>query len=619
MRGEFSDGMFLPTSRKELQALGWDEVDVILFSGDAYIDHPSFAAGVIARIIEDEGATVAVVPQPNWKDDLRDFAKLGRPRLFFAVTAGNMDSMVNHYTAAGRKRSEDAYSPGGRAGFRPDYPTIVYTKALKKLFPDVPVVIGGIEASLRRVSHYDYWKGRVERSLLLSSGADMLVYGMGERPVREVVRLLQRGVPFSSLTTVPQTAISLPSVSPLPLNRNWRDLRIDSHEDVAGSKALFAKAFMIYEKEGNKLNQARVVQKSGERLVVINPPFPPPDEIEADAIYSLPFTYMPHPRYRKRGAIPAYEMIKFSINTHRGCFGGCSFCAISAHQGKHIVSRSPGSVLDEIAKVSSLPGFSGVITDLGGPSANMYRLTPFDSARCVTCTRPSCIWPSVCSNLDTSHSELNRLYLAASDAAGIKHVFVSSGVRYDLLLKEHNGRAGGQEALYLDNLIRNHLSGWFKVAPEHTDDKVLSLMRKPSFNLYRRLMALHGKIAAGCARKSKLVPYFISGHPGATEEVMGETASLLCGLDIRSDLVQEFTPTPMTYASTLYYSRIDPYSGRRVSAVHSLKDKRVHKRYYYWYKQDDCRFITERLKGMGRDDLARAIVKRSGKRRGGRL
>lgn len=555
---------WLPTSRKELAIMGEEEADVILFTGDAYVDHPSFGAAVIGRVIEDAEAVVAIVPQPNWKDDLRDFTKLGKPRLFFAVTAGNMDSMVNHYTAARRLRSDDAYTPGGKPGFRPDYPTIVYTSILKRLFPDVPVIIGGIEASMRRFSHYDYWKERVEPSILVSSGADMLVYGMAEEAVREIVRLMKRGVPFGSLRTVPQTGIVLGKEDTIPAVKKWEDLYLDSHEIVVADKKAYARSFVLFETETNKIDQARMIQATGNRVVVVNPPYPPGDSESSDRIYELPFTYLPHPRYKSRGTIPAWEMIRNSVTIHRGCFGGCSFCAIAAHQGKHVTSRSKDSVLKEIEKISNIEGFSGVITDLGGPSANMYGMEPRDRSRCLKCSRSSCIWPSVCRNLETSHQKLNDLYEEAAKSKGVKRIFIGSGIRYDLLLPGHNKSAGREEEVYLKNLLEKHISGWFKVAPEHTDQEVLKLMRKPPFELFRQLKKRYDAIMRKSEKSGMIVPYLISSHPGCRERKMAEMADVLMELDIRPEQVQEFTPTPMTLSTTMFYTGFNPYTGEQV-------------------------------------------------------
>ena len=433
---------YLPASKDEIEFLGWDEPDVIIFSGDAYVDHPSFGPAVIGRVIENEGMRVAIVPQPNWKDDLRDFRKLGKPKYFFGVTAGNMDSMVNHYTAARRLRSDDAYTPGGKAGFRPDYPTIVYTTILKSLFPDVPVLIGGIEASMRRLTHYDYWKDKLEPSILISSGADMLVYGMGEQPVREIVRLLLKGVPFGSLRTIAQTAVKQPVKDQLPLREGWKSKTLNSYEKCKSDKAAFAQNFVTFEKESNRIEVARLIESAGETNVIINPPFGPMDEKEADMTYDLPYTYLPHPRYEKKGPVPAYEMIKFSVNIHRGCFGGCSFCAIASHQGKHIIRRSEGSIMREIDKIASMPSFKGYLSDLGGPSANMFGMKGKNLKICNKCSRPSCVWPKVCDNLDTSHQELLELYRKVNKRNDIKKAFVGSGLRNDLLFPEWNPNAG---------------------------------------------------------------------------------------------------------------------------------------------------------------------------------
>jgi len=612
---------WIPTSKKDMDALGIDEVDVILFTGDAYVDHPSFGAAVIGRVMEDEGAVVAIVPQPNWKDDLRDFRKLGRPRMFFAVTAGNMDSMVNHYTASRRLRSDDAYTPGGKSGFRPDYPTIVYTSILKKLYPDVPVLIGGIEASMRRFSHFDYWKNSVEPSILSSSGADMLIYGMGEEPVREMIRLLQKGVPFSSLKTIPQTGIITDKGANLPMNRNWNDLWLDSHKSVATDKKLFGRSFVLFEKETNKIEQSRIIQECGEKLVIVNPPYPPADEATADSLYDLPFTYLPHPRYKGKGQIPAFEMIKNSINIHRGCFGGCSFCAIAAHQGKHVISRSQESVLREIDKVSKLDGFKGVLSDLGGPSANMYGMKPSDINKCQKCSRPSCVWPAICPNLETSHAALNKLYDAAIKMDGINSVFVGSGVRYDLLLKEYNKSAGREEDVYLKNLVTRHISGWFKVAPEHTDNDVLKLMRKPPFEFFRIIKRRYDSIMRQAGRRGEIIPYLISSHPGCTEKKMGELASDLKELNIKPEAVQDFTPTPMTLSTTIYYTGINPYTGENVFVPRDPTERRNQKRYFFWYRKEDASFIAGRMNALGTGLRAQGAGRKSqlpGKKKPGR-
>jgi uncharacterized radical SAM protein YgiQ len=583
---------WLPTGRKEIESRDWEEVDVIIFSGDAYVDHPSFGPAVIGRVIEDEGFRVAIVPQPNWKDDLRDFRKLGKPKYFFGVTAGNMDSMVNHYTAAKRLRSDDVYTPGGKSGFRPDYPTIVYTQLLKRLFPDVPVVIGGIEASMRRLAHYDYWKDMVEPSILVSSGADLLIYGMGEQPVRELMRLLGKGVPFSSLKTIPQTALLVSKNEPLPQHRKWKDLSLNSYEKCLSDKKLFAENFVNFEKESNRIEASRLIEPAGDSVVVVNPHYLPMTEAEADRSYDLPYTYRPHPRYDKKGPIPAYEMIKFSVNIHRGCFGGCSFCAIAAHQGKQIVSRSEKSILSEIVKISQLSDFKGYLSDLGGPSANMFRMKGRDMDICLKCARPSCIWPAVCNNLDTGHSDLTNLYKKVNSLPGIKKAFIGSGVRYDLLLREWNKNAGKDEDEYLDELITNHVSGRLKVAPEHTADNVVKLMRKVPFELLRKLRKRFEAVTEREGLRYEIVPYFISSHPGCTDKDMSDLAAEVRSLGIRPEQVQDFTPTPMTLSTLMYYTGFDPYNGKKVYVARTPEEKKRQKEYFFWYKSGNRQTAT---------------------------
>ena len=556
--GKISKESWLPTSKIEVESLGWDEVDVIIFSGDAYVDHPSFGPAVIGRVIENEGMRVAIVPQPNWKDDLRDFKKLGRPKYFFGVTAGNMDSMVNHYTAARRLRSDDAYTPGGKAGFRPDYPTMVYTSVLKKLFPDVPVIIGGIEASMRRLTHYDYWKDRLEPSVLLSSGADLLVYGMGEQPVREIARLLLKGVPFSSLRTISQTVIRQGINEAIPLRDGWKTKMLNSYEKCVSDKKSLAQNFITFEKESNRIDSSRLVEPKGDINVIVNPPFMPMNEDEADRTYDLPYTYLPHPRYEKKGPIPAYEMIKFSVNIHRGCFGGCSFCAIAAHQGKHIVRRSENSIMREIDKIASMPSFRGYLSDLGGPSANMYGMRGRNMEICKKCSRPSCIWPKVCDNLDAGHKDLLDLYRSVNRRDDIKKAFVGSGLRYDLLFPEWNPNAGKEEMDYLRELITGHLSGRLKVAPEHTSPHVVALMRKVPFRLFRKLKKQFEEIVTKNELNYEIMPYFISSHPGCSVQDMRDLAAELRSDGIKPEQVQDFTPTPMTLSTLIYYTGVIP-------------------------------------------------------------
>jgi uncharacterized radical SAM protein YgiQ len=591
---------WLPVSLREVELKGWDEIDVIIFSGDAYVDHPSFGPAVIGRVIEDEGFRVAIVPQPNWKDDLRDFRKLGQPKYFFGVTAGNMDSMVNHYTAARRLRSDDAYTPGGKAGFRPDYPTIVYSKILKSIFPDVPVVIGGIEASMRRLTHYDYWKDKLEPSILICSGADMLVYGMGEQPIREIMKLLGKGVPFSSLKTIPQTVTLAGINESLPLRKNWTDILLNTYEQCISDKNLFAENFLAFEKESNKIVASRLVEPSGDFNVMINPPFEAMGETEADRSYDLPYMYLPHPKYNKKGQIPAYEMIKFSVNIHRGCFGGCSFCAIAAHQGKQIVSRSEKSIMNEIDKISSLPDFKGYLSDLGGPSANMYRMKGKDMAVCVKCYRPSCIWPGVCKNLDVSHQKLTNLYRKVNRKEGIKKAFIGSGVRYDLLFSEWNKNAGKAEAEYLHELITSHVSGRLKVAPEHTSPLVLSQMRKPPFSLFRKLKKHFDEIIMANDLNYEIIPYFISSHPACSDHEMRALVSEVKNLGVRPEQVQDFTPTPMTLSTLIYYTETDPNNGKKVYVARKPEEKRRQKEYFFWYKGENKALLKQRDGSLGK-------------------
>jgi uncharacterized radical SAM protein YgiQ len=494
--------------------------------------------------------------------------------------------MVNHYTASRRLRSDDAYTPGGKAGFRPDYPTIVYTRILKELFPDIPVLIGGIEASMRRLTHYDYWKDKLEPSILQSSGADLLVYGMGEQPLRELLRLLIKGVPFLSLKTIPQTSFLLKHDESFPSQKMWKNVYLHPYEKCLKDKALFAENFVKFEKESNKIVSARICEPSGDYKVIVNPPFPPMGEEEADRSFDLPYMYLPHPRYNKKEEIPAYEMIKFSVNIHRGCFGGCSFCAIAAHQGKQIISRSERSIFKEIEKISQLPDFKGYLSDLGGPSANMYRMKGKDLKLCNACSKPSCIWPAVCKNLGTSHKELTELYRKVDRMEGIKKSFIGSGVRYDLLFPEWNQNAGRDEGEYLEELIRNHVSGRLKVAPEHTSPHVLSHMRKVPFELFRKLKKRFDNLKTKHELRNEMIPYFISGHPGCTDTDMKELAAEVKILGIKPEQVQDFTPTPMTLSTLMYYTGFDPYSGKKVYVARSIEDKRKQKEYFFWYKKD---------------------------------
>jgi len=601
---------WLPTSRDELNARGWDEVDVILVSGDAYVDHPSFGPAVVVRIIEREGFRVAVLPQPNWRDDLRDFRKLGQPRLFFGVTAGCMDSMVNRYTAGRRLRSDDAYTPGDQAGFRPDYAVTVYTRILKQLYPEVPVVIGGIEASLRRVTHFDYWSDTIKPSVLAESGADLLVYGMGELPLLEILRLLRQGVPFSSLNTIPQTAVLLPPGAEAPLNHHWEDIRLNSHEECVRNRASYAANFGRIETESNRVHARRLQQEVGGRLLMVNPPFPTMTTEQIDASFDLPYTRLPHPRYRRRGPIPAYEMIKHSINLHRGCFGGCSFCTISAHQGKFVVSRSRESILREVKAVTAMPDFRGTITDLGGPSANMYRMKGREQRLCDECDKPSCIWPRICPNLDTDHRPLLEIYQAVRSVTEVKHAFVTSGLRYDLLL---DGRATPEvrkgHDRYINELLTHHVSGRLKVAPEHTSDEVLRIMRKPSFALFRRFKECFDAITARIGSSHlQLVPYFISSHPGSRPEDMADLALQTKELGFRLEQVQDFTPTPMTVATEIYATGLHPCSGKPVFVARTPEEKEEQRSFFFWYKPGPRGAVRKTLHRLEMDTAAEQLL-----------
>ena len=598
---------WLPTTRKEVEARGWTSLDVVLFSGDAYVDHPSFGTAVIGRVLEAMGLKVAIVPQPNWQDDLRDFKKMGRPNLFFGISPGCMDSMVNHYTAARRRRSDDAYTPGNRAGARPDMPTIVYTRILKELYPDVPVVLGGIEASLRRFTHYDYWLDALRPPILVDSGADLLIYGMGEKPVEELCRMLKRGVPFRNLTNIPQTCVLRPKGEAYATNKKWATITLASHEECLADKRKYAVNFRHIEEESNSLHAAKLLQEVGDRVLVVNPPYPPLDTKELDRVYALPFTRMPHPRYKGK-EIPAYNMIRHSVTTHRGCFGGCAFCTISAHQGKFIASRSPESILREVESVCRMPDFRGTISDLGGPSANMYGMRGRDSALCERCKRPSCLHPAVCKNLDTDHSHLTALYERARHTPGVKHCFIGSGIRYDLAMhRTGDKQTDSANRAYLETVVRHHVSGRLKVAPEHTSDTVLHLMRKPSFSLFKELNARFQAINRQAGLRQQLIPYFISSHPGCTLADMAELAIATKELDFRLEQVQDFTPTPMTLATEMYYSGLHPYTLRPVSCARTEREKKEQNIFFFWYKPEFRQEITRLLTRLKRPDLLKRL------------
>lgn len=609
---------WLPTTRKEMKLRGWEVADIILFSGDAYVDHPSFGAAVVGRLLEAEGYRVCIVPQPDWHGDYRDFKKLGRPRLFFAIAPGCMDSMVNKYTANRRLRSEDAYSPDGRHDLRPEYPTIVYSQILKDLYPDVPVVLGGIEASLRRVTHYDYWKNQLRPGILSDSGADMIVYGMGELPLAELCRnidkyllhgreevfcsaaqfrFLMRQFPIRQTVTLENEKDVHGGINP------ESDIILHAHEDCLMDKRHFAENFRHIEEESNRLHPQRILQKIGEKFIVVNPPFPPMTTAQIDRSFDFPYTRLPHPKYKGR-RIPAYEMIKFSVNIHRGCFGGCSFCTISAHQGKFIMSRSRESILKEVRHIVRMPDFKGYLSDLGGPSANMYAMSGKRIELCEKCKRPSCIHPAICPNLNADHQPLIDIYRTVDAVPGIKKSFIGSGIRYDLLLhpyKEESMRKAAQA--YTRELIVNHVSGRLKVAPEHTSDNVLNLMRKPSFGLFHTFKRIFDQINREQGLKQQIIPYFISSHPGCTEEDMAELAAETRDMDFQLEQVQDFTPTPMTVSTDTWYSGYHPYTLAPVFSARTQQDKLRQRMFFFWYKPEERNRIISELKRIGRPDL----------------
>lgn len=589
--------LFLPTSKEEMEKLGWEQADVIIFSGDAYVDHPSFGAAVIGRTLQAAGYRVAIVPQPNWRDDLRDFKKLGKPRLFFGVSAGAMDSMVNHYTANRRLRHDDAYTAGGKHGMRPDYPTIVYSKILKDLFPDVPVIAGGIEASLRRVSHYDYWEDRLRPSILADCGADMISYGMGERTILELARRLNNGDKIQDITDVPQTAF-FSSEAPKD-----GDVVLHSYEDCLRDKKLQALNFRHVEEESNKYAGRVIWQPTNGKMIKINPMYPPMKQGEIDASFDLPYTRVPHPRYKGK-VIPAYDMIRHSVNMHRGCFGGCAFCTISAHQGKFISSRSKESIMREVKQVCTMDDFKGYISDLGGPSANMYAMGGHDKSVCAKCVRPSCLHPKPCPNLNNDHSSLLDIYRSVDALPEVKKSFIGSGVRYDLAMAPNkNEKANAANKRYVEELIRSHVSGRLKVAPEHTSDRVLDCMRKPSFSQFRKFKRIFDDVNKKCGLRQQIIPYFISSHPACQEEDMAELAAITKDLDFQLEQVQDFTPTPMTVATEIYYTGYHPYTGEKVFTAKTEKEKLSQRQFFFWYKPEAKRDIVNELRRLHRPDL----------------
>lgn len=589
--------LFLPTTRDEMERLGWEQPDVILFSGDAYVDHPSFGAAVIGRTLQAAGYKVAIVPQPNWRDDLRDFKKLGSPKLFFGVSAGAMDSMVNHYTANRRIRHDDAFTAGGRHGMRPDYPTVVYSKILKELFPTIPVIAGGIEASLRRVSHYDYWQDRLRPSILADAPVDMISYGMGERTILALARRLHSGENIATITDVPQTAFFS---TDLP---DKDDIILYSYDECLANKRLQACNFRHVEEESNKYSGKVLWQATGDRMVKVNPMYPPMKEGEIDASFDLPYTRVPHPRYKGK-TIPAYEMIRHSVNLHRGCFGGCAFCTISAHQGKFISSRSKKSVMNEVRQICKMEDFKGYVSDLGGPSANMYAMGGYDRSICEKCARPSCLHPKPCPNLNNDHSKLLDIYKSVDALPDVKKSFIGSGVRYDLAMAPNkNDKVNKINKAYIKELITHHVSGRLKVAPEHTSDVVLECMRKPSFSLFRKFKRIFDEVNKEYSLRQQLIPYFISSHPACREEDMAELAVITKDLDFHLEQVQDFTPTPMTLATEIYYTGYHPYTGEKVFTARSENEKLRQRQFFFWYKPESRHDIEKELRRIHRIDL----------------
>ena len=598
---------WLPTTRKEMDLRGWDQADVILFSADAYVDHPAFGAAVVGRLLEAEGLRVCIVPQPDWHGDYRDFKKLGRPRLFFGISPGCMDSMVNKYTAARRLRSEDSYSPDGRHDLRPEYPTIVYTNILRKLFPDVPIVLGGIEASLRRVMHYDYWQERFRPSILCDCDADLITYGMGEKVNLELVRRLveaindfhpllhydENGEPCITREVLREMASELPQTVSLckkeeiPGGITEDDIVLHSYEECLKQPKLHAENFRHIEEESNKIHAKRLLQATGGKFVVVNPPYPPLTSEELDQSFDLPYTRLPHPKYNGK-RIPAYEMIKFSVTLHRGCFGGCAFCTISAHQGKFIVSRSKESILREVKAIAKMPDFKGYLSDLGGPSANMYMMKGKKLEMCEKCKRPSCIHPAICPNLNGDHRPLLDIYRAVDALPGIKKSFIGSGVRYDMLLHDwKNDDINRASREYTQELITRHVSGRLKVAPEHTSDKVLNLMRKPSFSLFRQFKSIFDTTCRKAGLRQQLIPYFISSHPGCTARDMAELADITKQMDFKLEQVQDFTPTPLTVSTTCWATGYHPYTLEPIFSAKTPEEKREQNSFFFWYKKED--------------------------------
>ena len=589
----FGVAPFLPMSKEEMEKLGWDSCDIILVTGDAYVDHPSFGMAVIGRLLESQGFRVGIIAQPDWQK-ADDFKKLGKPNLFFGVTSGNMDSMINRYTADKKLRSDDSYTPDNDGGKRPDRATIVYAQRCREAFAATPVVLGGIEASLRRIAHYDYWSDNVRRSILVDSKADVLVYGNAERAIIEIAHLIANKKPFDEMNNIRGTAVITKSIDNI---NNF--VLLPSFEDVKNSKLLYAKASRLTHLESNPYNAKTLVQKHNDKYVVINPPPIPLETEELDYVFALPYARSPHPSYGD-AKIPAWEMIKFSINIMRGCFGGCAFCSITAHEGRIIQNRSETSILNEIEDIKNkTKGWTGIISDLGGPSANMYRLYCKNQEAQKLCRRSSCIYPDICKNLNTDHSHLINLYRKARNIKGVKRIFVASGIRYDLAVKS---------PAYVEELVTHHVGGYLKIAPEHTEQRPLSLMLKPGIAQYDRFKQMFEHFAKKAGKEYYLIPYFIAAHPGTTDEDMLNLALWLKKHNFRLEQVQNFIPSPMSLSSTMYYSGYNPNqpikaNGTLIFSAKGLKQRRLHKAFLRYYDPANWGIIRDALKQMGRCDL----------------
>ena len=606
---------FLPMSRAEMEQLGWEQCDIIIVTGDAYIDHPSFGMAIIGRLLEAHGFRVGIIAQPDWRS-AADFTRLGAPRLLFGVTAGNMDSMVNRYTADRRIRSNDAYTPGGESGKRPDRSVIVYAQRCREAYRDVPVMIGGIEASLRRIAHFDYWSEKVRRSVLMDAKAVILLYGNAERAIVEVARRAARGVDIASIDDVRGVAVVRSSVpegfTELPADdvdsadegagraKGQAVVRLPSFEQASDDKEAYARASRVLHRESNPGNARGLVQRHGDKELWITPPPIPLTTAEMDGVYGLPYARGPHPSYGD-AKIPAWEMIRFSVTIMRGCFGGCTFCSITEHEGRIIQSRSEDSVLREIEEIrDKTKGFTGIISDIGGPTANMYRMACKDKRVEALCRRPSCVYPGICPNLDTSHEALIGLYRKARDLPGIKKVMVASGVRYDLAVESPE---------YVKELVTHHVGGYLKIAPEHTENGPLAHMMKPGIGTYDRFKELFDKAAKEAGKEYYLIPYFIAAHPGTRDEDMVSLALWLKRNGFRADQVQTFLPSPMATATAMYHTGVNPLRGVRrggsepVAAVKGLRQRRLHKAFLRYHDPENWPMLREALKRLGRADL----------------